>query len=452
MVASFLFNKTIFVYNTIIMPPKKRLMNDMMPVKKTALPKQSLPVQKKVSPALLKPPKTIRYEEPEEEYDELEEDFSPIRNQRPSIAYRDDTVKKKGGFVWFIALVCSIALTLGVGGLFTEARIDIIPKSYQGSVDMSLILPQVKTATKTFTEERIVPAIGVSDKESYATGTVRFYNAGPVKTIPKGSVIVSIAKKEYVTNKAVTVPSVKAKVLGQVDVVVTAKLPGDQSNGGLDDFTFVTPSKNTAGITIRSVTPMTGGTSGQDAIADPALVAAAAESLKTQFTRSDILIKRMSEEVPETSVVLPIAFPEHSPIITTEANHADGVHVIAKETIAIVLVDRNDIARKIGDALNAPEDVKLTLKDFDGLTVTTNSITAGMPIPSSIQVRITGNGTVSGDINSEQIITKVKGSYRKTVRQLLIETPEIESFKITMRPFWRRSLPSSSDDISVNIK
>jgi hypothetical protein len=128
------------------------------------------------------------------------------------------------------------------------------------------------------------------------------------------------------------------------------------------------------------------------------------------------------------------------------------VHIIANQTIAIILVDKKDIARKIGDALNAPDGMKLTIDNFDGLTVTTNSISSNLPIPDTIQVRITGTGLVKGMVESDQIIAQVKGSYRKTVRNLLSETPEIDTFKITMRPFWRRSLPSSTDDISVNVK
>ncbi len=434
------------------MPPNKRLMNDMVPSKKPAQPKQVVPVERKPASVLLKPPRKKIYEEPDYDEEDQEEDFSPLERSRPIITYKNDGKSRSRGFVWFIAFVCIVALTLAIGGLFTEARIDITPKTYEGAVDMNLTLPQVKTATKTFTEEQIVPATSVSDKETYATGTVRFFNAGPSKTIPKGTSIISSSKKEYVTNKAVTVPSVKAKVLGQIDVSVTAKVSGSESNNGMDDFVFVTPTKNTTGITIHSVTTITGGAKGQDSIADPAVITAATENLRSKFTRTDVLIKRMSEEIPDTAVVLPVMFPERSPEIVTEANHTDGVHVIAKQTIAIILVDKKDIARKIGDALNAPEGMKLTLENFDGLTVTTNSIAANMPIPDTIQVRITGTAFVKGFVDSNQIIAQVKGLYRKTARNLLSETPEIDTFKITMRPFWRRSLPSSSDDISVNVK
>lgn len=434
------------------MPPKKRLMNDMVPAKKPAPTKQALPAEKKPAPALLKPPRKIIYEEPELE-DEIdqEEDFSPV-SRRPIITYKEDQKSRGRGFVWFVSFVCIVALTLAIGGLFTEARIEITPKTYQGTVDMGLTLPQVKTATKTFTEEMVVPATSVSDKETYATGIIRFFNAGPSKAIPKGTVIVSSHQKEFITTKAVTVPSVKAKVLGQIDVSVTAKVSGSESNIGMDDFTFVAPTKNTAGITIHSVSAMSGGAKGQDSIADPAAVEAATLTLKSKFAQTDTLIKRMSEEIPETAIVLPVMFPEHTPEIVTEASHADGVHIIANQTIAIILVDKKDIARKIGDALNAPDGMKLTIDNFDGLTVTTNSISSNLPIPDTIQVRITGTGLVKGMVESDQIIAQVKGSYRKTVRNLLSETPEIDTFKITMRPFWRRSLPSSTDDISVNVK
>lgn len=403
------------------------------------------------------PKKPVFVEEEEIVERKIEKPEEVFRNPVGYSQFKEEK-KRSGCVLWFIAIICVIALVVGIGGLFTEATITIAPKTFEGTIDMTLPLSQTKTptgvsfatATKTFTEEVVVPATGISDKETYATGTVRFYNSTSAsKTIQKGSVIISSTQKEYKTVKNITIPAIKGKTPGQSDVQVTAMVAGAESNNDLDDFVFQKPGKATTGITIRSVTAITGGAIGKDALADPAAINQAGETLKAKFSNSEILMKRMAEEIPDTTMVLPVVFPTSTPVVTTEANHTDGVHVIAKETVVIILVDKSEIARALGNNLQAPEGIKLTLNSFEGLTVTTSSISANLPIPTTIQVRITGTTTVTGSIDESQIVTKIRGSYRTTAKKVLSENLEIDSFQIRMRPFWRRTLPSQPDDISV---
>lgn len=405
------------------MPPKKPMMNDMVVKTKPSVKKEVVSVPQKPVQVIVRP-KEIAL---------------------PRII--DDGKKRGGGILWIISLVCVIALVVGVGGLFTHASLEIVPKEFQGVVDTSLTLSQIKTATRTFTEETVIPATGVTDKAAYATGTVRFYNAGTAaKTLPKGTIIVSAAKKEYSLAKAITIPAMKAKTPGQIDVIITAREAGRESDSSPTDFVLQKPEK-TQSVTIHSVTPLAGGALAKEATIDPASVEQAGDALKEKFEGVDVLAHRMAEEIPETMIMVPVIFPTNPPIISVEPNHPDGVHVIAKKTATIILVDRTSLGRALGDTLGAPDDLKLTLDTFDGLTVTTNSIAPNAPIPAVIQVRITGTTRVIGEIDTIGIIDKVKGLHRKAARETLLAIPEVGSFTLRMRPFWRRTLPLSTEDI-----
>jgi hypothetical protein len=66
-----------------------------------------------------------------------------------------------------------------------------------------------------------------------------------------------------------------------------------------------------------------------------------------------------------------------------------------------------------------------------------------------MQVRITGNAKVLGLIDTLGIQQKILGISRKEVKTYLDQVKEIGSYKVTMRPFWRRVIPLSSDEVEV---
>lgn len=418
------------------MPEKKRTMNDIIVNKKPVLQKQVVLVPKKIEMK----EEMVDYEEEEIVYDQEE----PRKN-------------RSGCMLWMVALVCGVALIIGVGGLFTHAEISITPKQFTGAVDTTVNLSQnhetgtvfFGTATKTFISEKVVPSIGQAMSEIKATGTVKFYNINTIsKTIPAKTEIVSSGGKKYTLNKTITIPPKSAKNPGQMDGGVTAVLSGADGNSGLDDFTFSKPSKLLTGITMHSVTEIKGGASSADAVGDPAMITATTESLKSEFANSSTLIARLSEQVPDTMIALPLMLPENPVSITLDPKHEDGVHITASQTVTILVVSRTEIARAIGAGLGL-KDMSLTIKDFGNISVMTNTIVAGQPIPQKIQVRITGNGTVFGSLDTQAIKEKILGLSRKDTKTYITKVPEVDSYKLRMRPFWRRVLPMSPDDVEV---
>ena len=369
----------------------------------------------------------------------------------------------KGGtgcVFWCIAFICIIALIIGIGGFFMHATVTITPKKFTGPVNLPITLSQTRmvndvtfaTATKTFTDESIIPATSFATQTSNATGTIRFYNATTrVQSIKKGTIVVSSAGVQYTTSTKVVIPAQKGKVPGQVNVLVTAVQSGSGGNSGLDDFTFLTPSKALLGVTIRSTTPMSGGQSGQDAVADSNQITQAENTLEAKFSDTTMLVQRMAEEIPADMIVLPIAFPASAPLVTTEANHDDGVHVIAKETVTILLVNRYDIASVLGSALSVPTNTPLDLESFDGLTVTTGSIISNLVVPQTMVIRVSGTGTVLGFVDTQKIRVEIAGISRKASSDKLKTEQGIGSFTIHMSPFWRRILPLDAGKISVKV-
>ena len=439
------------------MEKKRNVMNDMVSVKKTVIKKpvvQSAPAPAPAPRRIQVPPPVRQRPAPvvEQVYDDSDDDTDNVyTSERP-------TKSRSGCLLWMIAIICIIALIGGIGGLFTHATITLTPKQLTGSVDTTINLAQTRdandiffgTATKIFTSEKVVPATGRTLSETKATGIVSFSNTNTVsKTIPIKTEITSLSGKKYITNKAAIIPAKGVKGAGQIDVGVTAIAAGSEGNSDVDDFAFSKPVQTLGGITIHSKGEITGGSSGNDAIADPDAITAASNALKDEFTNSGTLVARLSEQVPENMIALPLVLPANPISITVDPKHDDGVHVIATQTVTIVVVDRVEIARMLGNSLGAEKNMKLVLRSFGDAAAMTNSIVVGQAIPQKVQVRVTGRVAVFGLLDTDAIKTKILGMSRADVKSFIGSISEIQSFKLTMRPFWRRILPIHAAQVEV---
>jgi hypothetical protein len=108
-----------------------------------------------------------------------------------------------------------------------------------------------------------------------------------------------------------------------------------------------------------------------------------------------------------------------------------------------------DIARVLGNDLDVSKDIKLTVKDLRNISVIANGLVAGQVVPEKLQIRITGDAKVSGAVNTQEIESKILGISRKELKKYMSQKPEIDSYKVKMRPPWRRVVPMGGNDVEV---
>lgn len=369
--------------------------------------------------------------------------------------------QKVGCALWFVIGVCAIILAITIGGLLASARIEVTSTTFSGTVDTSVVLSQELyqggirffTATQTFSEEAVVPAETSVGRDTYASGRIRFYNTTAQKKVLPAKTKVTSAKRDgtmvrYQTKNTITIPAAQGKIPGQQEVVITAEQPGSDANLGPNDFLLVVP---VAGVTARSVSDITGGVSSSDKVADIALVNQAQNHLIQTSPVSTDLITRMKEEVPEEMVVLPVTFADATPSISIESQHADGVHVVARKTITITMVRRGDLARFLGDRLRVPKNQQLMVDTLEGLSLVTGTLASASSIPTTMNVRISGNAMLRGFVDSEAIKQKVAGLSKAEAKTWLASVPEISQFTIHTMPFWRTILPLDLEKITVKV-
>ena len=417
---------------------------------------KKVPVKKLEAPVVVleQPISNERYRNTQQE-----EDIDDIIKECPRTVIQEPP--RVGCALWFTGIICLGLLALVIGGVIARTEVVVTPQQYTGSIDMSATLAQggaqgdirFYTATRSFSDEQIIPTQTVVARESRATGTVRFYNSlGQSKTIPAKTIIKSSAATgvmvAYQTKTAITVPAAKNKQSGQKEVGIVAVEAGAQANIGLNDFVLANP---VPGILIRSTTEMTGGAQGSDKIADPALVATARETLGQSLSISDEMVQRLKEELPKDMIVLPITFVDTVPVITLESNHEDGVHVVARKAVTVIMVKRVDLARLIGDRLSAPKGESLTISSLEGLTVASSALASPQSVPQTLSIRITGSARVIGAFDSYSVPVSIKGLSKTEARSIILAHPEVETVDIHMIPFWRRILPLDAEKISVTV-
>ncbi len=359
---------------------------------------------------------------------------------------------RAGCLLWVIAVICIAAVILGIGGLFSHATVTVVPASVTGDVGMTVAFSKTRapgtvamaTATQAMTDEIIVPATGTATKESRATGKVRFYNANAAaKTIPAGTRIASSGGIAFQTAKAVTVPGKKGTVPGSTEAGIVAVASGAAGNIDPDDFVWANP-KPYPGITIRSTLATTGGAKGTDSIADPAALAAAADELRSRMADASAAAARIATTVPDDWIVLPTALTPSTVTITNDPSHADGVHVIARQNVGVVMANRTSLARALGQAVSADRNIPLTIRSLDGVSIIPAGALAAANPPEQFSARVTGQVTLVGAIDGGSLAQEIAGKSRHDARTILAHHPEIQSFNIRMRPFWRRVVPQTS--------
>jgi hypothetical protein len=454
----------------MVAPAKKKPVVSNTKPKEPIIQKKELVREKHVEQRVRQTPAFTSYQEEviEENYENMEDpqsenfsaDYSRFRNINMD-SVMGESRRYGGCLLWMVSFICIIGIILGVGGLFARAHVTIVQKQWTGPVDQSITLAQnpnsgqiaFATETQTFTDTVVVPSTGTSAQSSKASGIVRFYNStGTAKTIPLGTVILSSKNNSYITQKKIIIPAQKAKIPGQIDVVIVASDSGSDSDSGPDDFTFATPSKNFAGITIHSTTPLTGGASANTQTASQDQVDAADTQIGQYFADPSSFITRMQNEVPDAMTVLPIQIAPATATITIDGTQPDGVHINGTEAITILLVSKSDIAQVLGGTLNVPQNINIALQSFNNLTVTTATALAAGAIPQALTIHITGMATIVGSVDPRQIQMSLIGISRKQARKTLGAIPEIQSFTIKIAPAWRRVFPSNRNNITVTIK
>lgn len=427
------------------MNERRPIMSDVVFPKKQ---KQPLPEvvrsEQKIFQEPLRPPHDATH---------LKREYYQVPDQRNS-----DGRRSSRGVLIGIVVLCTGLLILSLGGLFSGASIVIIPKAYTQNVDVSATFsksgrqgPKFMTATELVIETEIIPGTQKNTTSQHATGTVRIYNpTATAITIPSQTKIVSSRGHEYVTQQSVVIPKKGLKNPGQKEVSIKSAVAGPEANDSSPVVSF--GDKKFQGYVLEMVTPFTGGTQSNDWVVDQSLVQEATTRLLEKTFDSSEVAGRLVHEIPNHLLVLPNSTVVTNPVITVETNHPKGIHVIMTRKVLVVMVDKKELARLMAQKIKDTENKLLAVEDVSGTSITMGALITQQGIAETLPIRIVGNVTITGVVDQEKIRTQVVGKKISEAKDLLDIYQEIDSYRITMTPPWRRIFPESPEKLTITQK
>ena len=390
---------------------------------------------------------------------------------RPSPKKPSRKKVKRGGTMSKLVILGALVIILVLGGmmLFAGAKVTVVVREAPVFVDTLFDADKdavdglgYQVVTVTETAERAIPATGVEEVNTRASGKIIVFNdygTKPQKLItntrfetPDGLI--------YRIDRSVVVPGQSTDddgktIPGSIEVTVYADFPGDEYNVDLIDFTIpgLKGDPRYSKMYARSKTVMTGGFAGVRNVADEAELATAQKELQDELL---VLTEgKLGAEIPEGFVRF------DGTTITTKNSRTDGaadgntVTVIEELSVKAAIFDAQVLAEKIADEVVADYDgTPVYIRDFSDLSVQAvlTSATDTLTLDGPLTLAISGSPHLVWTFNEDDLLTDLAGQKKEDVESILEQYPGIETAEIVVRPFWNSDLPERTSRIKIKIQ
>lgn len=404
----------------------------------------------------------------------------PIRNSNPVetstlktefASVYDVSPEKKGGGssryrLWLVALVSILFFLFALSFLFSGAKITINPKIKDLTANANLSATKDGNAESlpfelvviSGEESKTVPAGEEKDVALKAKGRVIIYNT--FSTSPQALAIDTRLEgsngKIYKTEVKTTVPGMaKDGTPGSVEVGIYAGEAGEEYNSAPLDFKIFgfkgTPkySKFYGRSKGEIISGFKGKSSDISSLEKSNLVAELKSTLK------DKLFKKATDQTP-TGFILwkdgTILNTEDENMVFTSFNNTVSANL--KGTLSGFLFEEKKLTKKIAEKMLPGEDSSMIyLPNIRDLTFTlpVQESLSGSSLADlqNINFNLSGNLKVVWRVDENKLIIDILGKQKGDFNQMLSKYPNIDSAGLSIRPFWKRSLPDEAEDIKI---
>ena len=382
----------------------------------------------------------------------------------------ENKIKIRGGSkygLWFVAGVSVLFLLFSFSFVFSGATVTIGPRIEE------LILSQDFTAVKDGAEGDLpfdlVVLSGEEDKSieggeiknvsKSAEGIVVIYNAfsSASQKLAIDTRLEGSNGKIYKTKIPITVPGMKGATPGSVEVRIYATLAGEAYNSAPLDFKIFgfkgTPKYSK--FYARSKGEINGGFIGQERQVSDLDKTKTLNELKTNLKLK--LAKKATDQIPSGFVLFKDAVylfidDENSTPITGST----AVSIKVKGTLYGILFEEKALTKKITkESFPGEEENEIYIQNIRDLTFSIPSTVATSDQKSifenlkTVNFHLAGISNAIWKVDEEKLLADILGQKKKDFNQILMRYPNILSANLSLRPFWKRSLPDEPKDIEL---
>lgn len=388
----------------------------------------------------------------EEEYDEAEELPAPRRRRRRSA----------GSKLFIFAAVVVVALCAAGGlllsTLFSGASVVVhqrslaitepVTVSAQPGAPAGSLSYQTMTITSSGTTS--VAASGSQKVSRQASGIINItnaYSAEPQRLIantrfeaPDGKI--------YRIHDSVVVPGMSGTAPGTVMITVYADSPGDTYNRGTTRFT-IPGFKGDPRYSkfYADAVSISGGFVGNEPAVAAADLAAAKTAIQTKLEES--VRTSFNSQVPEGFTLVENSFQysygelRQAPEGTSRASLSQSV------TAVVAVVKTTDLAAAV--AAQASQNYGSEAVAFSGESTVHAAMAPGTTNPvSKINIVVSAPATLVWQYDADALKTALVGKKKDTFEAIVTSfRPALTGAELTLRPFWKGTLPSDPAKISI---
>jgi len=399
-----------------------------------------------------------------------DEDALQISHDRIPVV--DGKARTKRRYIMaLIIFVLIIAGGVTIGNLTGGATVTIEPKSRTLNVNADFTAYRTERAgeltyeimTIKATSERQVEASGQEEVRIQATGDIEITKSTPgAERLIKNTRFSTSDGKIFRIEESVVVPgavtdSTGRTVPGSIRAKVFADQPGDSYN--LPAGTELTVPGFKEGnfldlynaIEAKNPTAFTNGFSGPKFIIDEAALSTARQSLQAELR--DTLLDRVKTEKPAhvTAFNGSIAI-NYTPLPPVQ--YGDTLVTIREEaTLQMPLFNAENFASFLAEKTIVGYDRKpVRIDNVDDLTFAYQSATTSqinIADLESLEFELVGEPTIVWTYDEGKLKLELAGKEKTAIPQIMSAYPGIERTTVTVRPVWKRSLPTDTADITV---
>ncbi|MBP9771912.1 MAG: hypothetical protein KBD16_03240 [Candidatus Pacebacteria bacterium] len=372
---------------------------------------------------------------------------------------------------WIIGgIVVAIIIVFVLGTLFAGATVTLTPRQALVNLDTTFTAYQTPAAGSVGFEivsvekqaTRSVTATGEERIERPASGTIIIYNNYDEETqkLIKNTRFQTPEGKIYRIQESITVPG-KHKdaegnmVPGSIEATVFADSAGEAYNIGLSDFTIPGFKEGNDprydGFYARSKTEMTGGFSGTVKTASAEDTEKAENEMEAEL--SSALLEEARISLPGEFVLMPES-AEYSFETLPNVTGTDGMVILtSKGVIRLLAINKDAIAQAAAlERVSGYAGEPVTFANTEELAFEIVTDPFDLASASSTDIRVTGPTTLVWTFDTEAIAGELAGKARSATAAIFSKYPGIEKADVVVRPFWKRSLPTESADITVAVE
>src|SRR3990167_6723233 len=389
------------------------------------------------------------------------EDTSSLPPVRTPIPRHKKGFRRK---IWTAGAVAVVILLFAILSLMNGATLSYVPKSAALAFDNDAYTAHKSGANGLFysvvklsrDKSMNAPAGDEQNVSRKASGVIVVYNdSAESQRLVENTRFESPSGKIYRISKAITTPARRAvsgvTQPGSVEATVYADVAGEAYNSAPTDFTVpgLKGTSRYSTIYARSKTPLAGGFVGMEKVVKAEDLSRTKTELETALREE--LYREAEAEVPEDFILfrtlstfdfedLPQAPGSGGSAVVSMRGHLYGV-MFKKSDFAGFLAEK-----KLG---TAPAEI-IEIPDYSALEIAFASVPpADLLASNDVSFKIKGNAQAVWVTDEVSLRADLAGHHKRDVPGVLNNYPTIASASVTVRPFWKSSVPAEAEKIKI---